>query len=463
MLIISGIVLPSVVLAQEDFKYVGARACMPCHLIPKSGAAYKIWRASKHANAMATLTTPTAQEIAMKKGIDDPQTAEACIRCHDTSGFAAAEFAQPFKTSEGVGCEACHGPGSVYKSIQVMKDISSGKIKAETVGLVKGNEDVCVKCHNAESPTFISFNYAEAWIKIAHYSIAVEGQIASEAVNERGVPETQINVKSIAAEKKEMLFSQAKEKNTMQGYLEFIDQNSAPEYIARIEDKSMQKEVRCTWTLKEIAESDLDKAMSLFVDFVKENNNEIKTEYAETARKALESLSAKAGGHVSNATLSKMGQIDSLYGLENPYESIIMSELLFVVTANQQVRLYSNFRESGFNNISQNMGSFRSLMVQLNEAKTAQISNLFVLINKADAKSRLRGWQALERVMSLLDLNKLKEKEHGSFFGMTLPDYARDVNITFADLKKALTLAKNAEKDEEALAYANKVLATLDK
>jgi len=168
-LIVCVLALPSVLLSQSKFKYVGAKACAPCHLAPKTGAAYKVWQASKHAGAFATLATPAAQEIAKKKGIADAQKSEACLKCHDTAaGVAAARLATTFKAGEGVGCEACHGPGSDYKTMQVMKEIDSGKTKGESVGLMKGDEKLCVTCHNAESPTFKSFKFAEASKAIAH-------------------------------------------------------------------------------------------------------------------------------------------------------------------------------------------------------------------------------------------------------------------------------------------------------
>lgn len=168
-LVVCAIALPSVVLSQSKFKYVGVKACMPCHLAPKSGAAYKVWQGSKHAGAFATLATPAAQEIAKKKGIADAQKDQACLKCHDTAaGVAAAQLAPTFKPGEGVGCEACHGPGSEYKTMQVMKDVDTGKIKGESVGLMKGDEKLCLTCHNAESPTFKSFKYADAWKTIAH-------------------------------------------------------------------------------------------------------------------------------------------------------------------------------------------------------------------------------------------------------------------------------------------------------
>jgi hypothetical protein len=169
MLVMCVMMLPSAILAQGKFKYIGASKCTPCHMAPNKGASGKIWKASKHANAFATLATPAALEIAKKKGITDPQKDQACLKCHDTAaGVPASELDITFKPGEGVGCEVCHGPGSGYKTMPVMKEITAGKTKGETVGLMKGDEKLCVKCHNAESPTFKSFNYAEAWKAITH-------------------------------------------------------------------------------------------------------------------------------------------------------------------------------------------------------------------------------------------------------------------------------------------------------
>lgn len=161
--------LPAALFAQSKFKYVGANACKACHLTPKSGAAFTIWQKSAHAKAFATLATPAALEIAKKKGIADPQKDAGCLKCHDTAaGVDAAQLAPTFKAGEGVGCEVCHGPGSGYKTMSVMKDVDTGKIKGETVGLVMADEKACVKCHNSESPTFKGFNFAEYSKKIAH-------------------------------------------------------------------------------------------------------------------------------------------------------------------------------------------------------------------------------------------------------------------------------------------------------
>lgn len=152
-----------------DFQYVGAKACKACHLTAKTGAAFKIWEASPHAKAFEVLASPEAVKIAKAKGIEDPQKADACLKCHDTAhGVAAAKLASTFKPGEGVGCEVCHGPGSAYKSMKVMQDLVAGKIKPETVGLILPGEAQCKTCHNEESPTFKAFDYKTSYAKIAH-------------------------------------------------------------------------------------------------------------------------------------------------------------------------------------------------------------------------------------------------------------------------------------------------------
>jgi cytochrome c5 len=160
-------------MAQEkkpEFKYVGASGCKACHMAPTTGAAYKIWSESPHAKAFEVLATPAALEIAKKKGIADPQKSNDCLKCHVTApGAAPAKLEATFKPNvDGVSCESCHGPGSGYKAMATMKGIAAKTTKAEDVGLTIPSEKTCVTCHNAESPTFKGFKYAEAFPKIAH-------------------------------------------------------------------------------------------------------------------------------------------------------------------------------------------------------------------------------------------------------------------------------------------------------
>jgi len=147
-------------------KYIGADKCAMCHKAEAKGNQYGKWLASSHAKAWETLASPKALEIAKKKGITTaPQATEACVKCHVTGfGQVAAMFDAGFKKELGVQCEACHGPGSDYKAISVMKD----KAAAVAAGLIIPDEAMCKKCHNAESPTFTAFDYKTMYAKIAH-------------------------------------------------------------------------------------------------------------------------------------------------------------------------------------------------------------------------------------------------------------------------------------------------------
>jgi hypothetical protein len=140
-----------------------------CHKGEKKGKQWELWQARKHARAYKTLGTPEAKEVAEKKGIKgSPQKADECLRCHVTAFGVKKELVDPTCTyEEGVGCEECHGPGSEYKKIKIMKD----QKLAFAAGLVEQKEAVCIKCHNKESPTYKKpFIYKEAADSIAHLS-----------------------------------------------------------------------------------------------------------------------------------------------------------------------------------------------------------------------------------------------------------------------------------------------------
>jgi hypothetical protein len=103
------------------------------------------WRVSKHAIAYSSLVK--------KGGQYDPD----CIGCH-TVGY---NYHSGFETMEGtaqlanVGCEACHGPGSLHvNNLQ----LEYGQV----------TESTCVGCHNEEHSK--NFNLTKYENKIRHYS-----------------------------------------------------------------------------------------------------------------------------------------------------------------------------------------------------------------------------------------------------------------------------------------------------
>jgi hypothetical protein len=163
--LLCGLSLPA---GAEDAKpmLIGAEKCKICH--KKNGDQWGIWEASKHAQAFTILASDAAKEVATAKGIADPQKAPECLKCHTTHAFLGSDVPLDpkgkYADTEGVGCETCHGPGSEYKSMSVMKD----REQAIAAGLLLQGEEHCVKCHNEESPTYKPFTFEERWAVIAH-------------------------------------------------------------------------------------------------------------------------------------------------------------------------------------------------------------------------------------------------------------------------------------------------------
>lgn len=165
--VVLALVIFFVIPSAAQHKYIGVTICSACHKTEKQGKQLDIWKASKHANAFKALETPKAEEVAKVKGIKaKPSEAPECLKCHVTGYGEDKALTAALKMQDGIQCEACHGPGSDYKSIPVMKD----KAKAVAAGLmvVKDDPKLCMKCHNSESPSYKEFNYKEAWEKIKH-------------------------------------------------------------------------------------------------------------------------------------------------------------------------------------------------------------------------------------------------------------------------------------------------------
>lgn len=155
--------------AGEGHTYIGVAKCKMCHKSEAQGEQFVIWEKSDHAKAYQTLAGDEAKAIAKEKGIEDPQKAAECLKCHVTGyGQPADMFGDKYVMTNGVGCESCHGPGSDYYKKATMVQLIEGKIKPESVGLVLPTEKTCTACHNSESPTFTSFDFEKMAAKIAH-------------------------------------------------------------------------------------------------------------------------------------------------------------------------------------------------------------------------------------------------------------------------------------------------------
>jgi len=101
-----------------DHTYVGAEKCKMCHKVE-----FNSWQETIHAKATDNAKAST-----------DPKFGPECLKCHATNADEAMA---------GVQCEACHGPGSDYKKMSIMKD----KDAAIANGLVMPSQDTCNHCH----------------------------------------------------------------------------------------------------------------------------------------------------------------------------------------------------------------------------------------------------------------------------------------------------------------------------
>lgn len=132
---------------QSRPSYIGAGKCKSCHLKKE----YKAWCETKHATAFSRLKDNEAK---------DPK----CVKCHVT-GYGKGGYVIGGKNNPdlaNVQCEACHGPGSEYKSIT--KDLA----KEMAAGLILSDVRVCVECHNKESPHYKEFDFEKTKIKSSH-------------------------------------------------------------------------------------------------------------------------------------------------------------------------------------------------------------------------------------------------------------------------------------------------------
>jgi hypothetical protein len=84
-----------------------------------------------------------------------------CLRCH-VVGFGLPDGwrrKDPRPDLAQVGCDSCHGRGSIHNAERQAGRPSSGSLTPVTPAL-------CTRCHDAEnSPKFV---YAEYWERIRH-------------------------------------------------------------------------------------------------------------------------------------------------------------------------------------------------------------------------------------------------------------------------------------------------------
>lgn len=105
-------------------------------------------QAGAHSRAFSILLGQRARQITSTLGMGDPTSAPACLGCHatPTNGTTGARFL----TSDGVGCEACHGPASGWISTHYAVGASHGdNVSRGMIPLEKATTraNLCLDCH----------------------------------------------------------------------------------------------------------------------------------------------------------------------------------------------------------------------------------------------------------------------------------------------------------------------------
>ena len=146
-------------------QYVGSGVCRGCHISGDHGGPWVSWLRSRHAHAYWRLAGDWALYLARLRpqyaDLEQPKDDQRCLLCH-VSGLQDddALMAEGYRPSEGVGCEACHGPGSRYIDPEIMMD----RDRFLANGGIVPTADTCRSCHRRLD----RFDFQEWWPRIAH-------------------------------------------------------------------------------------------------------------------------------------------------------------------------------------------------------------------------------------------------------------------------------------------------------
>jgi len=102
-----------------------------------------------HSRAWRVLTEPRSRAIAARLGIGEAASAPMCLGCHATPA-PAGQRGPRFQTSDGVGCEGCHGAAGGWLASHYAvgashaNNVARGLIPLETPRARAGQ---CLDCH----------------------------------------------------------------------------------------------------------------------------------------------------------------------------------------------------------------------------------------------------------------------------------------------------------------------------
>ena len=121
---------------------------------------YVTWsRMDKHARAYTVLLNERSQEIARKLSLPEPAHRSAvCLDCH-AHNVPEPRRGERFTLSDGVGCEACHGPAGRY----IVSHVQKGSTRKDNLarGMYPTADHVaraqlCLSCHFGNAQKFVT-------------------------------------------------------------------------------------------------------------------------------------------------------------------------------------------------------------------------------------------------------------------------------------------------------------------
>jgi hypothetical protein len=154
--------------ASADDVHIGVTSCAgsTCHgavqRLKNSGVAqseYITWqRLDRHAKAYEVLLDERSKRIAANLGLKEAHTAAICLDCH-ADNPPADQRGRQFQTSDGVGCEACHGGSQRWLGPHVAGISSVGEL--HNLGLYPTEDPVaraklCLGCHFGDDKRFVT-------------------------------------------------------------------------------------------------------------------------------------------------------------------------------------------------------------------------------------------------------------------------------------------------------------------
>ncbi|HSR50573.1 MAG TPA: multiheme c-type cytochrome [Acidobacteriota bacterium] len=131
---------------QPQYVGIGRCASAPCH----GNDAFPVWQEEdRHSKAYELLFNRHSRSIADVLELESPETSPRCLTCHSVLA-PAAQRADSFDVSQGVGCEACHGPASQWRvphtdeSVPRESLVGMGFVPTKDLGR---RAQQCLSCH----------------------------------------------------------------------------------------------------------------------------------------------------------------------------------------------------------------------------------------------------------------------------------------------------------------------------